>query len=49
MPFTLTACVDDMFMEPANHLLRHYTRSRRKQPGGLTDERFLHWGPEEGA
>lgn len=44
MPFTSATCVDDAFMEPANHLLRHYTRSVRLQGEGFTDELFLHCG-----
>jgi len=31
-------------MEPANHLLRDYSRSLRKQTTGLTDELFLRCG-----
>ena len=31
-------------MEPANHLLRHYSRCDRKQIDGLTDELFLRCG-----
>lgn len=44
MPLTSKSCVDDMFMEPANHLLNHYTRSLRQQENGLTDELFLRCG-----
>jgi hypothetical protein len=39
MPPTAKFCVDDMFMEPANHLLNCYTRNLRKK-NGLTDELF---------
>jgi hypothetical protein len=44
MPPTSKSCVDDMFMEPANHLLNCYTRNLRKQKEGLTDELFLRCG-----
>ena len=44
MPYPSSSCVDDPFMEPANHLLHHYTRSAREQGDGLTDERFVRCG-----
>jgi len=44
MSFTPSAWVDDFFMQPADHLLRHYTRSRRQQTDGFTDELFLRSG-----
>lgn len=44
MPFTFCSGVDDLFMEPANHLLHNYTRSGRKQGDGFTDELFLRCG-----
>jgi len=44
MSFTSSAWVDDFFMQPADHLLRHYTRSRRQQTDGFTDELFLRLG-----